>query len=136
MTPSLLSAGFSWIHFTSLNGTCTESIHLDPVHEFIFECEISSDRILHHIHVVPVLIFGVSLEDLLGSAPSQVLPLSPHLLELDADLVEGLRDDSNEDVLHHPSQEEDHGHEVEGGLPGVQRVRGPVHDVDPALLQT
>ena len=80
------------------------------------------------------IILGVPLKDLLGAPSPQVLPLPPHLLELDPDLVEGLRDDGNEDVLHHPGQEEDHRHEVEWGLPGVQGVRGPVHDVHPALL--
>ena len=60
--------------------------------------------------------------------------LSPHLLELHTDLVEGLRDHGDEHILHHPGKEEDHGDEVEGGLPWIQRVGRPVHDVDPALL--
>ena len=63
-----------------------------------------------------------------------MLSFSPYLLELNSDFIEGFRDDSNEDILHHPRQEEDHGDEVEGGLPWVQRVGRPVHDVDPALL--
>ena len=63
-----------------------------------------------------------------------MLSLAPHLLELHTDLVERLRDHCNEHVLHHPGEEEDHGDEVEGGLPWVKRVSRPVHDVDPALL--
>ena len=75
-----------------------------------------------------------SLEHLLGSPSSNVLPLTPHLLELHPDLVERLRDHRDEHVLHHPGQEEDHGDEVEGRLPWIKGVSCPVHDVDPALL--
>ena len=57
-----------------------------------------------------------------------------YLLELDPDLVEGLRDDGDEDVLDHPGEEEDHGAEVGGGLPVLHRVARAVHDVHPALL--
>ena len=64
-----------------------------------------------------------------------MLSFSPYLLELNSDFIEGFCDDSNEDILHHPRQEEDHGDEVEGGFPGVETVGGPVHDVDPALLR-
>ena len=59
---------------------------------------------------------------------------TPHLLELNPDFIEGLCDDSNEDILDHPSQEEDHGDKVEGRLPWIKGVSCPVHDVDPALL--
>ncbi len=55
-------------------------------------------------------------------------------LKLNSDFVEGFRDDRNEDVLDHPGQEEDHGREVQGGLPVLGRVSGPVHDVHPTLL--
>jgi hypothetical protein len=55
-------------------------------------------------------------------------------LKLNTDLIECLRDDGNEDVLDHPGEEEDHGDEVEGGLPVLSRITRPVHDVDPALL--
>ena len=61
------------------------------------------------------------------------LPL-PDLTLRPPDLVEHLRDDRNKHVLNHPCEEEDHRDEVEGGLPGIQRVRGPVHDVHPAFL--
>jgi len=53
---------------------------------------------------------------------------------LNSDFVEGFRDDRNEDVLDHPGQEEDHGREVQGGLPMLGRVSGTVHDVNPTLL--
>ena len=82
-----------------------------------------------------------------------MLSVSPDLLELDPDLIESLSDDGDENVLHHPRQEEDHRDKVEGGLPGVQTISGPgncldhkiivnfrfflvpVHDIDPALLR-
>ena len=60
---------------------------------------------------------------------------TPHLLELNPNFIEGLCDDSNEDILDHPSQEEDHGDKVEGRLPWIQTISGPVHDVDPTLLR-
>ena len=63
-----------------------------------------------------------------------MLSFSPYLLELNSDFIECFRDDSNEDILHHPGQEEDHGDEVEGRLPWIKGVSCPVHDVDPALL--
>ena len=59
---------------------------------------------------------------------------SPHLLELYPNFIEGFSDDSNEYILDHPSQEEDHGYKVEGRLPRIQTVSGSVHDVDPTLL--
>ena len=54
-----------------------------------------------------------------------MLPISPYLLELDPDLIECFGDDGDENILHHPGQEEDHRDEVEGGLPWVQAVSGP-----------
>ena len=60
---------------------------------------------------------------------------TPHLLELNPNFIEGLCNDSNEDILDHPSQEEDHGDKVEGRLPWIQTVCSPVHDVDPPLLR-
>ena len=55
-------------------------------------------------------------------------------LKLNSDFVKGFGDDCDEDVLDHPCEEEDHGDEVEGGLPVLSRVACAVHDVDPALL--
>ena len=63
-----------------------------------------------------------------------MLSVSPDLLELNSDFIECLGDNSDEDILNHPGKEEDHGDKVEGGLPWIQRVGRPVHDVDPALL--
>lgn len=74
-------------------------------------------------------------QDLRGHAVRDVTACTPHLLELNTDLVEGLCDDSNENVLHEPSQEEDHCAEVERSSPSGQRVNSTVHDEDPALLR-
>jgi len=38
-------------------------------------------------------------------------------LKLNPDFVEGFCDNGDEDVLDHPGEKEDHGDEVEGGLP-------------------
>ena len=53
-----------------------------------------------------------------------MLSVSPDLLELDSNLIECLGDNSNEDILHHPGEEEDHGDKVERRLPWIQTVSG------------
>ncbi len=80
-------------------------------------------------------VFAVTLQDL-GFAfhLNAGFSVDPHFLKLDSDLVEGLGDDGDEDVLHHPCQEENHGGEVQGGFPVLGAVGRPVHDVDPAFL--
>lgn len=60
---------------------------------------------------------------------------SPHLLELDANLVEGFGDDRYEDVLDEPSQEEDHCAEIKHRSPSGQGIYGSVHDEDPSFLR-
>ena len=55
-------------------------------------------------------------------------------LEAWPDFVEHLRDDGDEDILHHPGQEEDASDEVEGRVVQVDRVGGAIHDVHPPLL--
>lgn len=60
---------------------------------------------------------------------------APHLLELDADLVERLGDDGDEDVLDEPRQEEDERREVDERAPAGQRVHRSVHDERPSLLR-
>lgn len=60
---------------------------------------------------------------------------APDLLKLHPHLVEGFSNDGNENILHQPREEEDHGGEEEGGSPARQGVNGPVHDEHPALLR-
>lgn len=59
---------------------------------------------------------------------------SPHLLKLHSNLVEGLGDDSNENVLDQPGEEEDHRAEVECSSPCRKWVDCAIHDEHPALL--
>lgn len=59
---------------------------------------------------------------------------APNLLELHPHLIESLSDDSNENILHQPREEKDHGGEEEGSPPARQGVDGTVHDEHPALL--
>ena len=60
---------------------------------------------------------------------------TPHFLELHPELVKRLSDNSNEDVLHQPRQEKNHGGEEEGRAPCWQGVNGTVHDDHPAFLR-
>ena len=58
----------------------------------------------------------------------------PHLLELNTNLVKGLCDDSNKDILHKPCKEKYHGAKIEGCPPAREAVNGSVHDEHPAFL--
>jgi len=58
----------------------------------------------------------------------------PHLLELNTNLIKGLCDDSNEDILHKPCKEKYHGAKIEGCPPAREAVNGSVHDEHPAFL--
>lgn len=60
---------------------------------------------------------------------------SPHGLELNSNFVESLGDDSNEDVLDEPREEENHGGEVDESSPGWKCVHRSVHDENPSFLR-
>ena len=76
----------------------------------------------------------VPLQHLRGGLALDLLPLPPHLLELNPDLVERLGDDGDEHVLDQPGDEEDHRREIQGSLPVLNRVARPGIQIIPCLI--
>lgn len=72
--------------------------------------------VLMHCHQLPSFI--IAFQNLSFACQLSIgLPVNPHFLKLDPNLIESFCDDSNKYILDHPSQKENHGSEIQGGFP-------------------